>query len=139
MTLSGGTLSIKTEGEEDLVDLTNLVKAKVSEASLKTGIVTLFAIGSTCALTTIEFEPGLLDDIRLTLRKLVPRDREYAHQKAWNDDNAHSHLKASLIGPSLTIPVIDGRLTLGEWQQIMFLELDTRPRDRKISYTLQGE
>jgi secondary thiamine-phosphate synthase enzyme len=137
--LTTGILTVKTEGVDDLVDLTDLVKAVVKEAGLRTGGISLFTVGSTCALTTIEFEQGLLDDFRSTLQRLIPRDRRYAHQKAWNDDNAHSHLKASLIGPSLTIPIIDGKLMLGEWQQIVLLELDTRPRDRQIAYALQGD
>jgi secondary thiamine-phosphate synthase enzyme len=111
----------------------------VREANLTRGVVTVFVSGSTAAVTTIEYEPGLVKDFPDMLERVAPNDLAYEHHKTWNDDNGRSHVKASLVGPSLTIPIVDGRLTLGTWQQVVLVELDTRPRTRKIVVQAMGE
>ena len=105
---------------------------------MKNGIITLFVIGSTAAITTIEYEPGLQQDFPNMLEKIAPKRIEYQHDNTWHDGNGHSHLKASLIGPSLTIPFINGQTSLGTWQQIVFVEMDTRSRERKIVVQIIG-
>jgi len=132
-------LHVRTRGPDDLVDLTEPAQEALRESALRRGIATFCVVGSTAALTTIEFEPGLCEDFPAALERLAPADLRYAHEEKWHDDNGHSHVRASLIGPSLTIPVIDGRLTLGAWQQIVLVECDTRPRDRTVVVQLMGE
>jgi secondary thiamine-phosphate synthase enzyme len=132
-------LVIKTKGENTMNDLTHDVESLVEESKIKDGVAHLFVVGSTGALTTIEYEPGLLKDMPDTLDRLIPRDIPYAHHETWNDDNGHSHVRASLIGPSLTVPIRNGSLVHGTWQQIVFLELDTRQRSRRILVTIMGE
>ena len=126
------TLEINTRGQGDAHDITSLVARAVAEAGRPSGIVTVFVVGSTAAVTTIEFEPGAIADFNKILETLAPRDGAYKHHERWGDDNGSSHARAALLGPSLTIPFVDGRLTLGTWQQIMLLELDTRGRHREI-------
>jgi secondary thiamine-phosphate synthase enzyme len=121
---------IHTTGQEDAHDITPLV-AKAA-ASAHAGLATVFVVGSTAAITTIEFEPGAIADLNAVFEQLAPRHGDYAHHKRWGDDNGSSHVRAAMLGPSLTIPIEDGQLTLGTWQQIMLLEFDTRPRDREI-------
>jgi len=130
---------LASRGEGDVMDITGKVQTCVEEAGLSRGVVTIFVSGSTGAVTTMEYEPGLVKDLPEMLERVVPRDRAYAHQETWNDDNGHSHVKASLIGPSLVVPFVDGKLTLGVWQQIVFLELDIHPRDRRIVLQVTGE
>jgi secondary thiamine-phosphate synthase enzyme len=132
MTVITKTTRIKTRGENDMIDITGETSKTVEESKLKDGIVTVFVSGSTAAITTIEYEPGLTQDFPRMLSRIAPKDIEYEHDNTWRDGNGHSHVRASLIGPSLTIPFKDGDLILGTWQQIILLETDTRQRERKI-------
>lgn len=139
MTIITKSLSFQSKGENDIIDITEEVNQAVKSTELDNGIVTVFIPGSTGALTTIEYEPGLLMDLPNILEKIAPKSLLYEHEKRWHDGNGHSHVRASLIGPSLTVPFIDGILTLGTWQQIVFLELDARSRSRKIILQIMGE
>ncbi len=139
MTVKTKQLSIHTRGEGDILDVTGAVAEAVVETKLKNGIVTVFVPGSTGALTTIEYEPGLLKDLPDMLERVAPRNLVYEHEKRWHDGNGHSHVRASLIGPSLTVPFSNGRLTLGTWQQIIFMELDARSRSRNLILQIIGE
>lgn len=139
MTVITNQLSIRTKGEGEILDITNEVSKSVFETKLKNGIVTVFVPGSTGALTTIEYEPGLIQDFPEMLERLAPKNLEYQHERRWHDGNGHSHVKASLIGPCLTIPFVNGRLTLGTWQQIVFVELDSRNRARNLIMQIIGE
>ncbi len=132
-------IKIKTKGENDILDLTGKIDAKIKEAKISDGIVTVFVVGSTGALTTIEYEPGLLKDFPDMLARIAPNDIDYEHEKRWHDGNGRSHVKASLIGPSLTVPISNGDLILGTWQQIVFVELDTREREREIILQIIGD
>jgi secondary thiamine-phosphate synthase enzyme len=132
------TTRIKTRGENDMIDITGQT-SKAEESKLKDGIVTVFVSGSTAAITTIEYEPGLTQDFSRMLSRIAPIDIEYEHDNTWHDGNGHSHVRASLIGPSLTIPFKDGDLILGTWQQIVLLETDTRHRERKIILQIIGQ
>jgi secondary thiamine-phosphate synthase enzyme len=131
--------SIRTKGEGDILDITKRATEAVAESKLMNGIITIFVPGSTGALTTIEYEPGLLNDFPNMLARLAPKNFMYEHEKRWHDGNGHSHVRASLIGPSLTIPFIQRRLTLGTWQQIIFIELDVRSRIRNLIFQIIGE
>lgn len=131
-------LEFKTQSGEAL-DITDEVHGALQSTSLQAGVVTVFTQGSTGAITTIEFEDGLVADLAKALQRLAPREIEYAHDQRWHDGNGHSHIRAALLGPSLCVPFADGRLTLGTWQQIVFLELDNRPRQRKIVVQIIGE
>ena len=139
MTVKTKQLSIHTKGEGDILDVTGAVAEAVVETRLKNGIVTVFVPGSTGALTTIEYEPGLLKDFPNMLERVAPKNLVYEHEKRWHDGNGHSHVRASLIGPSLTVPFANGRLTLGTWQQIIFMELDVHSRVRNIILQIMGE
>jgi secondary thiamine-phosphate synthase enzyme len=132
------TTRIKTRGENDMIDITGQT-SKAEESKLKDGIVTVFVLGSTAAITTIEYEPGLTQDFSRMLSRIAPIDIEYEHDNTWHDGNGHSHVRASLIGPSLTIPFKDGDLILGTWQQIVLLETYTRHRERKIILQIIGQ
>jgi secondary thiamine-phosphate synthase enzyme len=129
---------LSSKGENDIIDITNNVEKILLESKLKNGIITLFVVGSTAAITTIEYEPGLQQDFPNMLEKIAPKGIEYQHDNTWHVGNGHSHLKASLIGPSLTIPFINGQTSLGTWQQIVFVEMDTRSRERKIVVQIIG-
>lgn len=131
-------VSTGTEGE--VVDITGRVETAVAGSGLSSGVATVFVAGSTAAVTTIEYEPGLVKDFPAMLERAAPRKGvEYEHQKRWHDGNGHSHVKASLVGPSLSIPFVSGRLILGEWQQVVLLELDVRPRTRRVVVQVMGE
>jgi secondary thiamine-phosphate synthase enzyme len=132
-------ISFKTRGHGDVVDITDQVAACIVESGLQSGIVTLFCPSSTSALTTIEFEPGAVSDLKRLFDEIIPSDRPYAHQAAWNDYNGHSHVRAALLKPSLVIPFFDGHLTLGTWQQIVYLDFDIRARSRELVVQLMGE
>lgn len=132
-------IELNTETNGDMHDLTDKVNAIVKKSKIKTGIVHIFNIGSTAAIGAIEFEPGLQKDLPNLLNKLMPPSREYGHEQTWHDGNGHSHLQATLLGPSLTVPVCNGRLELGTWQQIFHLECDVKPRRRKVVVTIYGE
>jgi len=122
-----------------MIDITRSTSKAVEDSELKQGIVTIFVAGSTAAVTTIEFEPGLKTDFPKMLSRIAPKNIEYAHDKTWHDGNGHSHVRASLVGPSLTIPFKDNRLLLGTWQQIVVMEMDVRQRERKIILQIMGE
>src|SRR5579884_481120 len=132
-------ISIATKGHAHMHDVTEDVAAILTASGIKTGVIHVFNVGSTASLGTIEFEPGLEDDLPTTLDKLIPPSRSYGHEQAWHDGNGHSHLQATVLGPSVTVPVTDGKLMLGTWQQIFHLECDVRPRQRTIVVTVMGE
>ena len=130
---------VSTQGHGDMHDLTERVAAVVARSKVRTGIVHVFNVGSTSAVGTIEFEPGLQKDLPVVLDRLLPPSREYGHEQAWHDGNGHSHLQATVLGPGLTVPVGEGKLVLGTWQQIFHLECDTRTRQRTVLVTVLGE
>jgi len=132
-------VSVRTSGEVDMVEITDKVQDLVDASKIKNGLATVFVVGSTGAVTTIEYEPGLLADFPAMLERVAPRNLVYEHEKRWHDGNGHSHVRASLLGPSVTIPVTDSRLTLGTWQQLVFVELDTRSRSRELVVQILGE
>jgi len=138
MTVVTKSIEIQSKGENDIIDLTDKISAKIKESQISSGIVTVFVTGSTGALTTIEYEPGLLKDFPDMLSRIAPNELSYEHEQMWHDGNGRSHVKASLIGPSLTIPFDDENLLLGTWQQIVFVELDTRIRERNIILQIIG-
>jgi len=133
-------IQIKTRGNCDVVNLTEQVGAVVSKWGLRDGTVTVFNVGSTAGITTTEYEPGLVNyDIAAAFEKIAPANGRYEHEETWHDDNGHSHVRASLLGPSLSVPVVDGRLTLGTWQQIILVDFDTRSRTRTVICQINGE
>ena len=132
-------IKISTRMHGEMHDLTDNVQSIVAQSKVVTGMVNVSVIGSTAAISTIEFEPGLERDLPEILDRLVPPSRSYGHEQAWHDGNGHSHLQATLMGPSLTLPVSGGRLVVGTWQQIFLIELDIKPRQREIIVTVQGE
>ncbi len=134
-----GRVRLNTRGNADTHDLTERVAEVVSESGVREGTATIFTPSSTSALTTIEYEDGALDDLRRALDEIAPPGREYRHNLRWGDGNGHAHLRAALLGPSLNIPVVDGRLTLGTWQQVLFLDFDVRPRQREVLVQVVGE
>jgi len=132
-------ISITTKGHGDMHDLTAQIARVVSSSAIRSGTVNAFNVGSTAALGTIEFEPGLQHDLPAILDRLIPPSRSYGHEQAWHDGNGHSHLQATLLGPSLTVPIADGKLVLGTWQQIFHLECDVRGRQRTVVVTVAGD
>lgn len=132
-------MKIKTKGELEMVNITDEVAGVVKESNVNDGIATIFVPGSTAAVTTIEYEPGLLNDFPNMLERIAPENITYEHEQMWHDGNGHSHVRASLLGPSLTVPFTNKQLTLGTWQQIVLIELDTRSRDRSLVVQLIGE
>ncbi|MGA8622132.1 MAG: secondary thiamine-phosphate synthase enzyme YjbQ [Candidatus Sulfotelmatobacter sp.] len=132
-------VSVTTKGHGDIHDLTQQVASVVNASGIQTGTVNVFNVGSTAAIGTIEFEPGLQHDLPAILDKLIPPSRNYGHEQTWHDGNGHSHLQATLLGPSVTVPISDGKLVLGTWQQIFHLECDVRGRERSIVMTVVGD
>jgi secondary thiamine-phosphate synthase enzyme len=132
-------ITLNTTGHRDIHDLTDETARIVQESRVRTGTAHLFNVGSTGALGTIEFESGLMGDLPTLLDKLIPPSRGYGHEQAWHDGNGHSHLQASLLGASLTVPINEGKLALGTWQQIFHLECDIRPRHRTVLVTISGD
>ncbi len=132
-------MSLRTTSHGQMTDITAEVDSIVSASGIDRGLVHIFNVGSTGAIGAIEFEPGLQRDMPEILDKLMPPSREYGHEQTWHDGNGHSHLQATLLGPSLTVPVRDGSVVLGTWQQIIHLECDVRPHDRKLMVTVMGE
>lgn len=132
-------LRLSTQGGGDLHDLTGGVAEAIRETGVTDGIVTVFAPGATAGVTTIEFEPGLLHDFPAAMERFAPRDIPYRHDETWHDGNGHSHVRASAIGPSLTVPVAAGKPVLGTWQQIVVIDFDNRPRERRVVVTVIGE
>jgi secondary thiamine-phosphate synthase enzyme len=132
-------IRLSTNGQTDVRDITAAVQEVVDRSGLKGGTATVFYPSSTSALTTIEYEPGCVSDLKRMFEELLPASREYAHNATWDDGNGHSHLRASLLGPSLTVPFAGTRLTLGTWQQIIYVDFDIRPRKRELIVQLIGE
>lgn len=132
-------LTIQTDGHRHMCDLTERVVEIVRRSKISTGLVHIFAVGSTAAVGTIEFEPGLLRDLPEMLDRLIPPSRQYGHEQAWHDGNGHSHLQATLLGSSVCVPVADGAPVLGTWQQVFHLECDIHPRQRTVIVTVLGE
>jgi len=139
MTVVTKDIILQTKGNCDILDITSQVARKVEESGVNSGTVTLFISGSTAGITTIEYEPRLLSDFKSMWDRVIPQNIPYEHNKTWGDGNGHSHVRASMLGASLTIPFIDKRLTLGTWQQIVFLDFDNRPRSRKMVFQIMGE
>jgi len=132
-------LTIQTKREGEIIDLTDEVEKLVHLSHIQDGLACIFVPGSTGAVTTMEYEPGLLKDIPRALERLAPKNMPYDHHETWHDDNGRSHVRASILGPSLTVPVHDGHLIHGTWQQLVFIELDTQPRTRKLVIHIIGE
>ena len=139
MTVLTKTIQVKSVGEGDMINLTEQTSRIVEECKIVNGIVTVFVSGSTAAVTTIEYEPGLKHDFPAMLSRVAPSNIEYEHDNTWHDGNGHSHVRASLVGPSLTIPFVNSNLLLGTWQQIVLIEMDTRSRRRNIIVQMMGE
>ncbi|RLG32577.1 YjbQ family protein [Methanosarcinales archaeon] len=131
-------LHFDTKGEVEIVNITDKVNSKLRESSIEEGIVTIFVPGSTGAVTTIEYEPGLLQDLPAALERLFPKGIDYAHELRWHDGNGHSHIRASFLGPSLTVPFRNNKMLLGTWQQVVFVELDNKRRSRRIILQIVG-
>ena len=132
-------IQLKLSKEDDIIDVTKQTSDAVRESELNNGIVNVFVAGSTAAVTTIEYEPGLRYDFPKMLSRIAPKDIQYLHDETWHNGNGHSHVRASLVGPSLTVPFSNGALLLGTWQQIVMLEMDTRPRERVLTIQILGE
>jgi secondary thiamine-phosphate synthase enzyme len=132
-------IRLKTSGDGDLIDITGEVSAILESSKLKNGSLTVFVVGSTAAITTFEYESGMMQDYRDLYKKLIPADKNYHHDATWGDANGFSHLRAALQGPSLVIPFEESKLLLGTWQQIVLAELDNRPRNREIFVQIMGE
>ena len=139
MSVYSSEIQIITKCEGDIIDITSNIQDIVKVSKIRNGIICVFVPGSTGTLTTIEYEPGLMNDFPKALDKIAPKSIEYDHHNTWHDDNGRSHVKASLMGPSIAIPVIDGKVIHGNWQQIVFIELDTRSRNRDIIVQIVGE
>jgi len=139
MQFQNRTLSVHTTAETDVIDITPLVHEAVRQIGIRNGSVTLFIPGSTAALSTIEFESGVINDLKKAIERIAPRDMYYQHNERWGDGNGYSHVRAALLGPSLHIPIVDGVMTLGTWQQIVLLDFDNRPRKRLIIFQALGE
>ena len=134
------SFEVKSRSENEVLDITGGLQEAAAASGLSDGVATVFVVGSTAAITTMEFEPGLVKDFPQMLERAAPKSGvEYEHQRRWHDGNGHSHVKASLVGPSLSIPFVGGALVLGEWQQVVFVEFDVRPRTRRVVVQLIGE
>jgi secondary thiamine-phosphate synthase enzyme len=139
MTVKTGSISVNTHGNADIQDITDPIADVLSKSGLKSGTVTIFCPSSTSALTTIEYESGAISDLKRLFEEIIPQNREYAHNARWHDGNGHSHIRAALLGPSLTIPFVNGQLTLGTWQQVIYLDFDNKPRRRELVVQMIGE
>ena len=139
MPVKTGSLTLSTRGEADVHDITDELARLVAESGLHAGTVTVFCPSSTSGVTTIEYEPGAVADLRRLFDEIVPPGRAYAHEAAWHDGNGHSHVRAALLGPSLTVPFVAGRLTLGTWQQVIYVDFDVRARRRELVVQMIGE
>jgi secondary thiamine-phosphate synthase enzyme len=134
-----GSIQLNTKGNADVQDITPQVAQVVRSSKVKNGTVTIFCPSSTSALTTIEYESGCVSDLRRLFEEIIPQNREYAHNARWQDGNGHSHIRAALLGPSLTIPFVEGSLTLGTWQQVIYVDFDVRSRQRELVLQIIGE
>ena len=139
MAVTTGSIKLSTQGHADMLDITDQVAEVVADSGFKDGIVTVFTPSSTSALTTIEYESGALSDLRRLFDEIVAPDRHYAHNARWGDGNGHSHVRAALQGASFTVPFVNGRLSLGTWQQIVFIDFDKRSRSRDLVVQVLGE
>jgi len=139
MTVETREISIQSKGNCDIINITSQVAKNVDESGVNSGIVTLFIVGSTAGITTIEYEPNLVSDFKNMWDRMIPQSIHYEHNRTWGDGNGHSHVRASLLGASLIIPFVNKRLTLGTWQQIVFVDFDNRPRSRKLVIQILGE
>jgi secondary thiamine-phosphate synthase enzyme len=133
------SISLSTRGDTDIIDITDKVSRLIEESEIKSGVVTIFVPGSTGGLTTVEYEPGLIKDLKEVFEELFPYKKNWAHNATWGDGNGASHIRASMLGPSLTVPFVDGEMTLGTWQQIIFIDFDVRSRTRKLIVQIMGE
>jgi secondary thiamine-phosphate synthase enzyme len=138
VTASRSEVQISTEGDADVVDITETARSAVAKSGLRDGLVTAFVRGSTAAITTMEYEPGGVQDLEDTLERLIPTVGEYEHNRLNHDTNSHAHLRAAIVGPSETVPVADGRLVLGTWQQLVLVDFDDRPRERTVVLQVIG-
>jgi secondary thiamine-phosphate synthase enzyme len=132
-------IGLQTQGECDIIDITPHVQQQLAESGIADGVATVFITGSTAGVTTIEYEPGLVSDFKAMWERVVPREIQYAHDSRWGDGNGYSHVRASLLGASLAVPVNEGRLMLGTWQQIVVVDFDNRPRSRQVLVQFMGE
>lgn len=139
MPVRSTSLSLATRGQADILDITLQVAKAVAESGLKDGVVTVFCPSSTSAVTTIEYESGCLADLRRLFDEIVSPHREYAHNARWGDGNGHAHVRAALLGPSISVPFSNGQLLLGTWQQIIYIDFDVRPRQRRLILQMMGE
>ena len=139
MSVQNHQIFAQSTGRTDIIDLTEQVSGVLRGSSVQNGSVTLFIPGSTAALSTIEFERGVVNDLKKAIDRIAPEDMYYEHNERWGDGNGYSHVRAALIGPSLHIPVVEGKMTLGTWQQIVLLDFDNRPRERRIVIQISGE
>ncbi len=139
MTVIPVVIQLTTQGDADIIDITDQVGEAVHKSGLENGIVTIFCPSATSALTTIEYESGCVSDLRRLFDEILNPSREYAHNARWHDGNGHAHIRAALLGPSLTVPFLQQRLTLGTWQQIIYIDFDNRPRQRELVVQLVGE
>ncbi len=132
-------IQVSTKGHNQIIDITNDVEAIIKKSGITDGMANLFVVGSTAGITTIEYEPGLLKDLLETLDKIAPMNKRYHHDDAWGDGNGYAHIRASLLGASITIPITDATMTLGTWQQVILVDFDNRARERKIICKIMGE
>ena len=139
MTVTCKRIQISTQGQGEMINVTAEITREVGNSGVNSGTVTIFIPGSTAGVTTIEYEPGLIVDMKTMWERMIPASINYEHDKAWGDGNGHSHVRASLLGPSITVPFINKRLTLGTWQQIVIIDFDVRSRSREIILQILGE
>lgn len=139
MTVKTSSVSLSTHGDTDFHDITDQIADSLSKSGLKAGTMTIFCPSSTSALTTIEYESGAVSDLKRLFDEIIPQNREYAHNARWHDGNGHSHIRAALLGPSITIPFVDKQLTLGTWQQVIYVDFDNKPRKRELVLQMIGE
>ena len=139
MTVTTSSIQLSTRGDADIQDITRQVQSVVTQSGIQNGLVTVFCPSSTSALTTIEYETGVLNDLRRLFDQIVDPNQHYQHNARWGDGNGHSHVRSALLGPSLTIPISAGRLTLGTWQQVIYIDFDNRPRNRELVVQIMGE
>jgi secondary thiamine-phosphate synthase enzyme len=139
MTVETNEIALQSRGNCDIIDITSQVAENVEKSGIDNGTVTVFVVGSTAGITTIEYEPNLVSDFKEMWDRIIPQNITHEHNKTWGDGNGHSHVRASTLGASLTVPFVNKRLTLGTWQQIIFVDFDNRPRSRKIAIQILGE
>ena len=132
-------ISVETGGDGDILDLTQDIQNQINGSEINDGVVTIFTPSATSGITTLEFEPGCVEDLQRLFNEIIPPEKNYAHNQRWGDGNGHSHARAGLIKPSLTVPIVEGKLTLGTWQSIILVDFDNRPRERQLVLQIMGE